>query len=306
MKSLFVLWIGFFSFFNIALGFSDNKLTIQSGGLKRYYYLHIPKNYVKGVKRPLIITLHGGGQSAKDMISFTKFDSYADLDTVFVAYPVGIDDKWNDGRIHAGEDVSKKPNDVQFISDVIEDVSKKFDIDADKISVVGFGSGGILCFKLACELSDKINAIATVGASMATEVYNNCKPNRIVNVLAINGQDDKLIPFNGGKVMMDNVDLGSVAGIEQVLFFMANYNSTIKANPLKVKKRDLDHTDHTTVVTWNYTNNYYGTDLILYEIKGGGHAWPGTMQYLPEDLVGNISRELSASSVIWDFISKTY
>ena len=45
------------------------------------------------------------------------------------------------------------------------------------------------------------------------------------------------------------------------------------------------------------------TRVILYSIEGGGHTWPGGIQYLPKQIVGNTSREINAGDLIWDFFS---
>jgi polyhydroxybutyrate depolymerase len=45
-----------------------------------------------------------------------------------------------------------------------------------------------------------------------------------------------------------------------------------------------------------------GSRLQLYEIKGGGHTWPGGVQYLGPGLVGRVSKQLMASDVIGDLL----
>lgn len=46
-----------------------------------------------------------------------------------------------------------------------------------------------------------------------------------------------------------------------------------------------------------------GTDVELLAIEGGGHTWPGGTQYLPERIIGRVSRELDATSRIWQFFA---
>jgi len=43
-------------------------------------------------------------------------------------------------------------------------------------------------------------------------------------------------------------------------------------------------------------------EVVLYEVEGGGHAWPGGAQYLPERFIGRTSRQLDASRELVEFL----
>ena len=43
--------------------------------------------------------------------------------------------------------------------------------------------------------------------------------------------------------------------------------------------------------------------LICLILKGGGHTWPGGIQYLPKFVVGSVNHDFNASSAIVDFFS---
>ena len=61
--------------------------------------------------------------------------------------------------------------------------------------------------------------------------------------------------------------------------------------------------DGTTVDVTTYSPCVNGTEVRGYVGNGGGHAWPGGMQYLPASLIGKTSKNLDASEVIWEFFS---
>ena len=44
--------------------------------------------------------------------------------------------------------------------------------------------------------------------------------------------------------------------------------------------------------------------VVLYEIMGGGHTWPGGSQYLPQWIIGIVSKDMNAGEVIWDFFER--
>jgi polyhydroxybutyrate depolymerase len=49
----------------------------------------------------------------------------------------------------------------------------------------------------------------------------------------------------------------------------------------------------------------YGEGQVeLLAVNGGGHTWPGGVQYLPASVIGHTSRDFSASETIWEFFAR--
>src|SRR5207248_1491211 len=67
--------------------------------------------------------------------------------------------------------------------------------------VTGLSRGGTMAYRLACELSWRLAAIAPVARNMADangDVQSvPCNPDRPVSVLAINGAADAVVPIKG-------------------------------------------------------------------------------------------------------------
>ena len=289
---------------------ADKKMSVQVGGVNRSYLLHCSKDVMKSTEKvPLVIVLQGGVHSAKDMITVTNFDKKADKDKSVVVYPIALDNHWNDGRKvqdQPGMLAYKEQDDVTFIDEIIKQVLAKYPVDKDRVFVTGIANGAMMCYRLACELSDKISAIAPVLGAMPSDIANDCKPKNGVHVIAINGAEDPLVPFKGGEITSGTLKLGKIEPVIKTMEFWANFGSEVKANKVRVTKKDMDHTDGTTVVTETYSNSKYEKDIKLFEIKGGGHAWPGAVQFLPPTETGKVSREINASDEIWKFFQKIY
>ncbi len=64
-----------------------------------------------------------------------------------------------------------------------------------------------------------------------------------------------------------------------------------------------DARDGTSIQILDYTGCAAGTEVRGYMIEGGGHAWPGGMQYLPAAIIGKTSHNLDASETIWEFFA---
>jgi poly(3-hydroxybutyrate) depolymerase len=77
------------------------------------------------------------------------------------------------------------------------------------------------------------------------------------------------------------------------------------ADPEITLEPDTDPEDGTRVRKSVYGQCADGAAVVLYEVKGGGHTWPGGYQYLPEFLIGKTNRDLNASEAIWNFF-KTF
>ncbi|MDV7395600.1 hypothetical protein RZS08_29700, partial [Arthrospira platensis SPKY1] len=61
----------------------------------------------------------------------------------------------------------------------------------------GMSNGGFMSHRLACELSDRIAAIAGVTGTMSSATFDDCSPGRPVPVLQIHGTADLIVNYNG-------------------------------------------------------------------------------------------------------------
>jgi polyhydroxybutyrate depolymerase len=291
---------------------SDSKATIIHDDLKRTFHIHKPSFYDKSIPLPLVIALHGRGGNGESMILVTRkgFDRLADKDGFIVVYPDGIELNWNDGRAdEEANDRAHRENidDVGFISALIDFMIKDYNINPKRVYVTGISNGAILSYRLACELSHKITAIAPVDGNIPYLYSNNCTPSRPVSVLAINSVNDPLVPFDGGEIYghFHKLKLGRVLSANESTEFWAKINKCSSV-PVSNEEPDRDPRDGTRVTSKEYTNGIDGTDVILYTVHGGGHTWPGGFQYLPAWIIGKTSRDIDANKVIWSFFKKHY
>ena len=62
-------------------------------------------------------------------------------------------------------------------------------------------NGGFMSYHLACNLSSKIAAIASVTGSMSKQTYESCSPEHPTPVLQIHGTLDGTVPFDGNSAI---------------------------------------------------------------------------------------------------------
>lgn len=190
---------------------TDNKTIISSHnnytgnilvkGLQRPYTIHLPASYDKSRKYPLVIALHGGGSEGGAMNALTDFNALSDQQGFIVAYPEGYEHNWNDGRNAKGiKAQAENIDDVNYISILIDHLEQDLGIDNKMVYATGISNGAIMSHRLACELSNKIAAIAPVAGSIPQKMAAVWSPSRAVSVLIINGTEDAIMPYNGGDV----------------------------------------------------------------------------------------------------------
>jgi|APHig6443717497_1056834.scaffolds.fasta_scaffold33475_2 polyhydroxybutyrate depolymerase len=292
-----------------AISGKDLRTSFIKDSLKRTFNIHIPASFDKTVQLPLVIALHGRGANGASMIFLTHkgFNKLADKDGFIMVYPDGIELNWNDGRMdEEAKDRAHGENidDVGFISALIDSMIKDYNIDPKRVYVTGISNGAIMSYRLACELSHKITAIAPVDGNIPALLFPECSPSRPVSVLAINNTDDPLVPFEGGYIYgIRKINLGKVLSANESIEFWVNRNGC-SVTPDVTEEPDNDPKDGTRVTRIQYINGIEGTEVILYAVEGGGHTWPGGVQYLPAMVIGKTSRDFDANEVIWSFFKK--
>ena len=287
-----------------------HKPAIMHGNLERSFIIHVPSGHDSSVQMPLVLALHGRGTTAEGMILITRkgFNNLADRDGFLVVYPDGIELNWNDGRMdEEANDRAHRENidDVGFISALIDSMIEEYNVDPKRVYVTGISNGALMAYRLACELSYKITAIAPVDGNMPYLLLSECSPTDPVSVLAINNVNDPLVPFEGGMVISNfrKIKLGKVLSADESIEFWVKHNQC-SPEPVVTIEPDRDPADGTQVTRKEYLNGIKGTEVVLYVIYGGGHTWPGGLQYLPAWKIGKTSREIDANEVIWSFFKR--
>lgn len=332
-------------------------LTVE-GWDDREYDIHLPPQYDCMNYTPLVIALHGNGGNKESMARTTCPAEYggigrmprdpggkgclnhlADQKNFMVVYPNAspISDApvrdaraWNAGGggdgyrcIHpatcrAGVD------DVEFIKDLLDTVQSRFDFDKRRVYVTGLSDGGAMAYRLACELSDRITAIAPIAAGNQFAAGGQCTPKRAVPLLHVHGADDPVWPYAGGSgegrtdgkyVSVCETVLGSAscAPTERTSerTFAGWKGRNHCSGPPRETPWDPNPNDDRTRVTHVVAGGCPpGAEVGLLRIDGGGHTWPGGWQYYAEKQrgvvpgIGATSREFSANEVIWAFFER--
>lgn len=266
--------------------------TLNVKGALRKYILFTPSGKAKG-PRPLVIVLHGGGGNGEQAKEMSSWNYEAQRRGWVVAYPYGSSRPpsnaltWNAGQC-CGYASESGVDDVSFIDRTIEDIAKRTSIDSSRVYVTGMSNGAMLAYKLACELSSKIAAIAPVAGTSGNAV---CKPAFPVSVIHFHGTADKNVPYKGG-VGQDAFDKTPKKSVANALGEWYSINKCLAPKTTRV-------VGNATFSTAKCLNQ---TEVSLVEIRGGGHSWPGSINaYPPFDPV---STDVDATGVMAAFFDR--
>ncbi|MCW3078557.1 MAG: hypothetical protein JWO32_3166, partial [Bacteroidetes bacterium] len=261
--------------------------SIISGGLQRKFRLYVPNSYNSTTASPLILNLHGYTSNSQQQMSYSNFMPIADTAKFLIVHPDGT---FSSGQQYWNAGFGGAVNDVQFLSQLIDSIKANYNIDLNSVYSCGMSNGGIMSYYLACNLSNRIAAIASVTGDMLN-VWSSCTPpsGRPFPVMEIHGTNDGTVFYNGD---------GTFAPIDSVVKKWRKYNNCIPTAGI-TNVPDVNTTDGCTAVNYKYSGGTNGATVELYKINGGSHSWPGAFP-----VIGNTNEDFNASAEIWRFFRK--
>lgn len=288
MKKLFV--VIFVALIPVLL-LSQEAITksIMHDGEERSYILYLPANYTGETAVPLVFNFHGYTSNATEQMWYGDFRTIADTAGFIIVHPEGTllngSTHWNVG----GWTLGSTTDDVGFTSSLIDALAEQYNIDLNRVYSTGMSNGGYMSFLLACQLGDKIAAVASVTGSMTPQIFDNCNPTHPTPILQVHGLADGVVPYIGAFWTKP---------INDVLAYWTAYNRCSNT-PIVTAVPNTSLLDGSTVKHELYEGGDNGTTVEHYKITGGGHTWPGTAS----NSLGT-NQDINASLEIWKFFSR--
>ena len=227
-----------------------------TGKEPRTYNLNVSANYSKETPAPLILAFHSRTTNAKELLRSTSILEFVnDMGFVLATINGAVHEfsSWNAGTCCTPA-TDFKEDDVELSSLIIDSLSSTYSIDPNRIWAIGHSNGGMMAYRLACDLSDKISGVAIVGGALMDD---SCTPEKPVSIMHIHGDLDETIPFTGGG-KFDVPDIQT-----SVIKPNANFSCDIAPN-------EVTPIVGVNQVAWNCEQ---GAQTKLMNFLDNGHEW---------------------------------
>ncbi|MCW7540909.1 prolyl oligopeptidase family serine peptidase [Aquabacterium sp. A7-Y] len=278
----------------------DHSFTLRHDGLERKYRVHVPASYNPAVPAPMLVALHGGGGNMDYQADDERYGliTKSEQEGFVAVFPNGYSKRRNGGLAtwNAGECCGAArddgADDVGFIRKMVARLTRQMNIDRERIYATGMSNGGLMSYRLACEMSDVFKAIAAVAG---TDNTRRCAPQHPVAVLHIHALNDPNVLFNGGAGPGGPYDESQVTHFTSVPDTVAKWvglNGCHTA-PRRVLQKPGAYCEL-------YAPCQGRAQVQLCVTETGGHSWPGAQKTRHEPA----SQAISANDVMWDFFKR--
>lgn len=273
-------------------GFQREERSMTVDGRQRDYIVLIPRGLAPGQRLPLVFGLHGGfGKGESFEQSALLHEAKGAQDFIFV-YPSGYHRSWNAGNC-CGQAANRKVDDIKFFRELIVQLVKREQVDAQRVFFTGFSNGAMMTYRVACEMAGEVAAVAPVSAGLAMPL-TECHPARELPLLHIHGSLDLWAPFNGGEGVRQE------AGVQHnIPGMLSSWQGMSGCNEM----RSVSLLPGAECIQYSACSR--GVELDLCVVAGLGHQWPGDQ---PADrvirLFGPPAPEVRASDAILAFFRK--
>lgn len=235
--------------------------TLRVGKLTRRFILRVPKGYT-GDKTAVVMVLHGWWTSAKAAEAYTRMAEKGEKEGFVTVFPDGLGDPqgWNAGFIDLTE--NEHPDDVGFLTAVLDRVEGEVNVDRDREYVVGHSNGAFMANDLGAKIGGRLAAIAsmagTVGLRPGFEIPRPAAP---LNVILLHGKADVTV----GYAPTSSALLHNEGAVASARFW--------------AKADGCDLTPRTTrqgrVTIDRYQGGRNATEVELVSVDGAPHDWWG-------------------------------
>ncbi len=271
------------------LGQETINRSLMHDGIERDMIIYLPENYTGNNAVPLVFNFHGFTSNAFEQMNYGDFRAIADREGFIIVHPLGTEYLGNTHFNVGGFTVGSTVDDVGFTETMIDSLIATYNIDEDRIYSTGMSNGGFMSFLLACQLGERIAAVASVTGSMTPETFDNCEPAHPTPILQIHGDSDNVVPYDGA------IWSKSIASVLE--YWVEFDNCDIENIPIKYN--DINMSDGSTAEHWFFSECNEDISVEHIKITGGGHTWPGTAFN-----VGATNQDINASQLIWEFFDK--
>ena len=171
---------------SISTGTTTQPFT--GNGLAGTYFTQVPSTAVAQRPLPLVVDLHGYSEPMPVHVIQSGLASFGET-AGFITVAPTVDRPVPLWHPTVGSD------DSAFLSALLDHLETTLCLDTNRIFFAGLSHGAFMTSIVACDLSDRVAAVAPVAGIQAPA---DCDPHRPVPVVAFHGTADPFVPYEGG------------------------------------------------------------------------------------------------------------
>lgn len=253
-------------------------------GSTRQYRVYLPSNYNQSSPASMVMTLHGMGDNMTNF-STIGMNFIADTANIIVVVPQALSDPyagttWNSGAGYMGYFPNSSVNDIGFLNSLLDTIQNNYSINANRVYCLGFSMGGFMTQRLACELTGRFTAVASVAGTIGQNI-NSCAPSKSIPLAHFHGTLDQTVGYTSNQYGIN---------VDSLINMWVGLNSC-DTSGLSSTFPDIA-SDGYTVDHFIYPNGNEGSEVELFRVNGANHVW---LTY------GN---DIDYSVEIWNFFNK--
>ncbi len=256
-----------------ALVLFSASLSAQSIDLGRGELpLTVPSNYDADTPNPLIVLLHGYTSSGAGQDSYMGFSKIADHYGFILVSPDGEKEPGGDENRYWNASSAccnffqTEVDDSAYVLDIIKAVKADYNIDHNRVYLIGHSNGGFMSYRAAYDHSETIAAIASLAG--ANHIDERPAPANPVHVLQIHGTSDGTIAYEG-----DDIQGNKYPSAMDSVSRWAEYNGCSKdAGERELRDLDAGIDGHESSAIVFSQGCKSGGSSELWTIAGGAHV----------------------------------
>lgn len=159
----------------------------------RSYRLYVPEG--PGGATGAFLFAHGYRGSAEGAMRNASLRRLADaLGLAFVALDAEGPD-WDLAHTPRAPE-RQEALEYDYVSDVLDDLATRMDLDASRVVMSGFSAGGMMTWTIACGMSERFAGFVPYSGTFWAPVPESC-PAPPATLVHIHGTDDSTVPLGG-------------------------------------------------------------------------------------------------------------
>ena len=285
-------------------------LALGPAGARRYHLYRPPGLQLRpGEKLPLMVMLHGCGQTGRNFAASTRMNRLAARERFFVLYPeqdrlANPQGCWNWYDQRSG----KAAAEAATLMAAVEQVRLLYPVDRERVAVAGLSAGASMAALLATRWPLRFRAVA---------MHSGVAPSAAKSpVAALGAMQGRQVPSMSAVVLGETMDAAALAAtLPPLLVLHGDADAVVSVSNARSSaalwavatgarpgvERTLRRGERHAMQVTHYRRQGR-TFVTLCVVQGLGHAWSGGAASLPF----SDARGPDASRMIWAFAARQF